>query len=284
MRALVLSSLAVLAVTADVRAREWEPAAPAECGSWVSVQVEVDGRAMPLYSSPDGTRRYVEARAGGRYELKIENRTGQRLGVKVAVDGLNVISGERDHTGPDRMYVLGPWEQTAIRGWRTSLESVRRFTFIDEKSSYAARSGKANGKMGWIELAVYPERRPVIVSEEDDRRRNERFDGAKDEQGAARDRAADASGARPAEAPSAKAQSAPAPGRSFPGTGWGDPAQDQVRLVQFDPAPTPVENVTVRYEYRAALQALGLIPRWEPRDRLSQRERGDGGFAKAPLW
>ena len=112
MRALVLSSLAVLgvAVAADVRAWEWEPAVPVEAGSWVSVQVEVDGRAMPLYSSEDGTRRYVEARAGGRYELKLANRTGQRLGVKVAVDGLNVISGERDHAGPDRMYVLGRFD------------------------------------------------------------------------------------------------------------------------------------------------------------------------------
>ena len=80
----------------------------------------------------------------------------------VHVDGLNVISGERGQRSagsqPGRMYVLDPWDQTEIQGWRTSLEEVRRFTFVDEQRSYAARSGKANSKMGWVEVAVYRER------------------------------------------------------------------------------------------------------------------------------
>jgi hypothetical protein len=280
MRVIVLSSLAVLAAAVSVPA--WEPAV-VECGSWVSMQVEVDGRAVPLYASPDGGRHYVEARAGGRYELRLANRTRARVGVKVSVDGLNVISGERDHPGPDRMYVLGPWESTAIRGWRTSLASVRSFTFVDEKSSYASRTGKANGKMGWIELSVYQERHALALDDWARRQRNEARPEAREEEDGARDRA-DAAGSPPA--PSAKSQAAPAPGRSFPGTGWGDPLHDQVRLVDFEPDGAPVESVTVRYEYRSALQALGLLPppSCERRDRLSQRERGELGFAQPPRW
>jgi hypothetical protein len=281
MRALVFSTMAVLAAAA-AQAWEWEPpSAPVDCGSWVSMQVEIDGRAMPLYASTDGGRHYVEARAGARYELRLANRTGQRIAVKVAVDGLNVISGERDHAGPDRMYVLSPWESTNIRGWRTSLTSVRSFTFVDEVRSYASRTGKANGKMGWIEVTVFQERHPIAMDGGAERRsRNEGAPEAQEEKDErSRDRA-DAAGA----APSAKAQAAPAPGRSFPGTGWGDPMHDRVQMVEFDAEPTPVENVTVRYEYRAALQALGVLPRPERRDRLTQRERGEGGFAQAPRW
>jgi hypothetical protein len=292
MRAIVLSTLAVLAAAAGASAWEWEPETPVECGSWVGMQVEVDGHARPLYAAADGNRHYVEARAGARYELRLTNRTGQRIGVKVAVDGLNVISGERDHSGIDRMYVLGPWESTAVRGWRTSLESVRSFTFVDERASYAARSGKANGKMGWIEVVVFRERQPAIGYGYNPwmERRQRSEDGAaeeKDAQPSPRDHADAANGAAAAP-PAAKGQAEglvrPAPGRSFPGTGWGDPMHDQVRLVDFDAEPTPVENVTVRYEYRAALQALGILPRYEPRDRLSQREGGEWGFAQPPRW
>jgi hypothetical protein len=58
-----------------------------------------------------------------------------------------------------------------------------------------------------------------------------------------------------------------------------------VTLVSFDPEPDPAERVTLRYEYRSALLALGILPRWPDRpDRLSQRERGELGFAPPPLW
>jgi hypothetical protein len=256
--------------------------APAERGSWVSLQVQVDDSAMPLYSSADGTRYYVEARAGSHYVLRLTNRTGERVGVKIAVDGLNVISGERDLPGPGRMYILGPWESTSIRGWRTSLAEVRRFTFVDEKASYANRSGKANGKMGWIELAVYRElHRPEPMVEYDDRE----YPGAaapapKPEaksRGEESGRADGFEGGRRSPAPSA-------PVESHPGTGWGRRLSDEVRLVDFDAEPHPIESVTLRYEYRAALVALGILPAPRHRDRLAERERGEWGFAKPPKY
>ena len=243
---------------------------PAAAGSWVSLDVSIDDEVMPLYRSTDGTRYYVEARKGGAYELHLANRSAERVGVELTVDGLNVISGEKDSPGPDRLYVLDPWENTTIRGWRTSLREVRSFTFVDEQASYATRSGKANARMGWIELAVYRERGRERYLE----RRQKREDGDRP--------------AAPAPAPyrgrrdEAESDSrAAAPESSYPGTGWGDSLQDRVRLVDFEAERQPVERLTVRYEYRSALRALGVLP---GRDRLSERERGEGGFARPPRW
>jgi len=74
-------------------------------------------------------------------------------------------------------------------------------------------------------------------------------------------------------------------GSSYPGTGWGRQTHDPVVLVSFDPEPAPHERVTLRYEYRSALVALGVLPpRPSPRDRLWQRERAEPGFAQPPGW
>src|SRR5262249_18676918 len=149
-----------LATAVPATAQPWDRSeAP---GRLVGVSVEVEGRMAPLYTAADGSGRfYLEAREGARYAITVANRTGERLGAAVVVDGLNAISGQRE-SGAGRMYILGPWEETTVRGWRTSLSEVQRFTFVDERGSYAVRSGKANGKMGWIEVNVYRERRPVV--------------------------------------------------------------------------------------------------------------------------
>jgi len=151
MRASILAALVVLS------------GATAHAGSLVDVAVDVGGRTAPLYGATDGSGRlYFEAREGCAYTLRLANRTGERLGAVVIVDGLNVISGEREEIGgpPGRMYVLGPWDGVDINGWRTSLSAIRQFTFVDERASYASRVGKANRHMGWVEIAVYREMRP----------------------------------------------------------------------------------------------------------------------------
>jgi hypothetical protein len=249
-------------------------------GALVDVEVEVDGRTTPLYPAPDGSGRlYLEAREGGRYTVALSNRTAERLGVELTVDGLNVISGSRDDRRPGRMYVLGPGERTEVQGWRTSLREVRRFTFVDEARSYAARTGQANPKVGWIEVAAYREHRPHV-----------RFEGPMPP---SLDR--DAAGASSAEAASPRAQAsgeksegradAPAP-RGYPGTGWGARTEDHAVLVDFRPQPQPSDRVTLRYEYKSGLRTLGIDvrpARWS-RDRLRERDRAEGGFARPPRW
>jgi hypothetical protein len=282
-------------------------AAPTEAGQWqasgalIDVSVEVEGATAPLFRARDGSGRYyLEAHAGRAYAIRVANRSPERVAVVLAVDGLNVISGERERgpsfSGrPGRMYVIGPWEDVWVRGWRTSLEDVRQFTFVDERASYAARTARANAKMGWIEAWVYREQPGPRVG----RRWPEPWDRptpyedtgeAKREGEDARTAPAPEAAAPPAASASPERRSAEGAmksrdrAESYPGTGWGARTSDPAMLVDFRPQPTPAESITLRYEYARALRALGVLPPpWPPRDRLRDRERGEG-FARPPLW
>lgn len=261
-----------------------------EAGSIVGVSVSVGGASAPLLAARDGSGRfYLEARAGQSYELTLTNRTSERLGVALIVDGLNTISGTRQAaSAPGRMYVLGPWQDTTVRGWRTSLSEIRRFTFVDERASYAARSGKANSKMGWVEVTVFRERRPYVARPywSEPRESWPEAESRSHDDGAAKSAPAPPATAAPearardeAESPRALGSTE---GRSYPGTGWGHSAYDPVEVVAFDAAPHAAETISLRYEYAPALRALGLLPppTWN-RDRLRER---DGGFAAPPAW
>ncbi len=279
-------SLLLLAVGAAAAGVEAHPrSVPATLGAPLSVSVEIDGEPAPLYLAPDGSGRYyVEARRGRHYSIELANSGGSRLGVLLTVDGLNVISGSRDE-GRGRMYVVDPWQRSRVAGWRTSLQEVREFDFVDERASYAARSGKANAKMGWIELAVYREREPFVSQPrwrmEPRRRPSEGPEPASAPEESAR-------GEAPRSAPSDEREMekgiAAGSVRSYPGTGWGRPAHDPAVLVSFDPEDVPCQTVTLRYEYRPALMALGVLPRTLPRDRLSERDQALPDFAQPPLW
>lgn len=289
------------AVPASAHSPYWEPP-----GSLVSVSVEVEGRDVPLYPAPDGSGRfYLEAREGERYGVRIANRTHERLGVVLTVDGLNAISGGLDR-GVGRMYVLNAWDSASIKGWRTSLDDIRRFTFVDERASYAARAGKANSKMGWIEVAVYRERPRPWVYQPGPVYRTDPYEesGARDQAGersadagekessSEADRAAKADRADGRDRPSARAEapmkappSTVPPAGGYPGTGWGAREDDPAMLVDFEPQSSPAERVTLRYEYASALRALGIPPaHWWARDRLRERDGGGSGFAKPPRW
>ena len=284
----LLAAMLVFGGTSAMARPHHLPDAP---GTLVGVSVALDGRAASLYPAPDGSGRYyLEARAGSRYSVSLANRTGERLGVVLSVDGLNAVSGERE-TQRGRMYVLDPWQTTSVQGWRTSLSDIRQFTFVDERRSYAARSGQANEKMGWIEVAVYRERHAQVKLREYPYSEPKRQDSAERQEGDGRNQAPaapapEASGSRDTAQAQGKLEAeSGARARSYPGTGWGDRAHDPVVLVSFDPEPNPSERVTLRYEYRSALVALGVLPApAPPRDRLWQRERAEPGFAQAPRW
>ena len=182
----LLAAMLVFGGTSAMARAHHLPDAP---GTLVGVSVALDGRAASLYPAPDGSGRYyLEARAGSRYSVSLANRTGERLGVVLSVDGLNAVSGERE-TQRGRMYVLDPWQTTSVQGWRTSLSDIRQFTFVDERRSYAARSGQANEKMGWIEVAVYRERHALVKLREYPYSEPKRQDSAERQEGDGRNQA-----------------------------------------------------------------------------------------------
>src|SRR5438477_6343490 len=79
-------------ISPPARAGVWQAS-----GSLVSMSVEVEGSAAPLYPARDGSGRYyLEAQSGGAYALRVSNHGPARVGVLLAVDGLNAISGERE--------------------------------------------------------------------------------------------------------------------------------------------------------------------------------------------
>jgi hypothetical protein len=255
---------------------------PSTPGPLVSVSVEVDGEPASLYPAPDGSGRfYLEAREGRPYSLTLTNRSAQRVGVVLNVDGLNVISGTRDE-GRGRMYVLDPWQSAAIRGWRSSLHEVHEFTFVDERASYAARSGKANRKTGWIELSVYRERGVALQAPPPDPGGTEPWDRREQNEGDRPARGEAKRSARSDDAPAASPQGEVT--RSYPGTGWGRSSHDPVVLVSFQAEAQASQTLSLRYEYRPALVALGVFPRRAPQDRLRERERAEAGFAQPPAW
>ncbi len=281
-------------------------------GSLVDVQVSVEGRPAPLYGSPQGdSRHYFQAIEGRNYSVVLRNNTHERVGVLIAVDGLNVVSGERTNLSPNEsMYVLSPWETTTIQGWRTSLDDVRRFVFVDEKRSYAERTGQANGDMGWIRVLAFREHRPWWAT-----RRGDLWGGRPgyDERGGreeARDRQPRAQMEQEAapSAPSPTREGAPSPsasseyrslnksageknesladrstGDSYPGTGWGEQRHDSVRQVAFTAERVATDQHVLRYEYASGLRALGIFPNRD-RDRLRDRDNGTLGFAQPPKW
>jgi hypothetical protein len=268
-------------------------------GSLVDVQLLVDGRPTSLYDSPQGDRRhYFEAIAGGRYSVVLRNNSSQRVGVLISVDGLNVVNGERTSlASTEPMYVLGPWQSTTINGWRTSLDAVRRFVFVDEQRSYAERTGQANGDMGWIRVLAFREQRPWwdrsqgMIRDERLKDVRDRLDGqrsnAKEEGaplGAAPPTTASPEPARDMASRESMQKSQGMAGgseNSYPGTGWGDKRHDPVQQVQFTAERYATDNLVFRYEYASGLQALGI---YFHRNRLRERDGGELGFAKPPRW
>ena len=128
-------------------------------GNIVDVQIRTNGGTAPLFFRPGADdRHYFQAFKGRNYSIFVRNTTGQRVGVLLAVDGINVVNGERSSLSRNEpLYVLDPWESAEITGWRTSLKDVRRFVFVDEQRSYAERTGQSNGDLGWIRVLAFRE-------------------------------------------------------------------------------------------------------------------------------
>jgi hypothetical protein len=254
-------------------------------GRLVDVQVQVNGRTAPLFTAPGRyDRSYFQAFKGRNYSLVVRNNSSRRVGVLLAVDGLNVISGERSSLSRhEAMYVLDPYEQTTINGWRTSLHEVRRFVFVNEERSYAERTGQANGDMGWIRVLAFRENRPGWDDFGKIRDNNQHpyrgdYDDAPSIEGKGAPRAQSAP-----SAPDMAKQYGNRTEESNPGTGWGEREWDRVSRTHFVAEHNPVDRITLRYEYARGLAQLGIrVP--SHRDRTWERERGELGFAQPPRW
>lgn len=240
-----------------------------------SVEVVVEGTAAQEYAGRG--RRYIEAFENAEYELRIHNPSGARVAVALSVDGLNTIDARHTSAWDAHKWVIEPYGTISVRGWQMSSENARRFYFTTERDSYAAKLGQA-ANLGVISAVFYRERHPVTITratpasprptyKEEDRVRVPESNTESPARGeASRDAAKQRS-----------IPSYPAPDDESAATGIGKSVRNDVQWIKMDLESQPVGEITIRYEYRAALVKLGIIPRDYPRPGvLDRRERAQG--------
>jgi hypothetical protein len=187
---------------------------------------------------------YVEAIKGDRYSIQVTNQSGRRIGVVIAVDGRNIISGKKsDLQRNERMYIINAYASGTFEGWRTSMERTNRFYFTEPSDSYAEKVFGDISAMGTIALAVYREKLPEIIP----------YSGKL---------------SRTPEAPAAAPQAPGGAGsadqaerkQEEAGTGFGETTYSPAHTVHFEPEKAPAEKIVLKYEWRAELCRKGIIP------------------------
>jgi len=194
-------------------------------------------------------KKYLEARRGENYSILIRNRTPERIGAVIAVDGRNIISGKKsDLKNGEDMYIVNGYEHGRYDGWRTASDKVHKFYFTDMSDSYAMRTSSDSTAMGVIAVAIYREKeRPKLLYEQ------KRLDKAP---------------AAPSAENSTRGKGGAARDESA-GTGFGDERYSPVIGVAFEPDPTPVQKTLVKYEWREVLCRKGILSCGrEPQNRL----------------
>ena len=263
------------AVEAEINSEPLEVEPPAANGGFL-VEVLINGVPVAEYAARG--RRYIEAFENAEYELRIHNPSASRVAVALAVDGLNTIDARHTSAWEARKWVIEPYGTIHVRGWQMSADNARRFYFTTERDSYAAKLGQA-ANVGVIAAVFFRERRPITVmpvtpgqsgapsSSKDDRMRepqanteSSRGDGGRD-------------AARPKSLPGY-----PPPDDESAATGIGRSVSNSVQWIKMDLEPRAISEVTIRYEYRASLVRLGIIPRPYTRPEVLDRREGAKGF------
>jgi hypothetical protein len=196
-------------------------------------------REIPVRARDGAMRSYLEAERGARYEVRVRNTSGERLGLVIAVDGRNIIDGRKSELArSEPMYVLGAWDTQNYAGWRANLDAINEFYFTDWSDSYAEAFGDRSAK-GVIAVAVYrevPPPPPVAQRYEEE----------------------DASASRPAGAAGAPPAADRAAEKSA-GTGYGDRRADRAVVVEFVAESDPATRHFIKYEWRETLCRKQLL-------------------------
>src|SRR5690349_11507760 len=265
---MVLAAVAVKVGAGTVRARQpvgseltIEPVEPVTDDNGFSVEVLIGGRPASEYLARG--RRYIEALENAEYELRIHNPTSSRVAVALSVDGMNTIDARHSSAWDAHKWVVEPYGTISVRGWQMSSENARRFYFTTERDSYGAKLGQT------ANLGVMPgQREEKSANRGEDRPRNDPVPSASGSAGTLANR------------DTAKERTAnpyPPPDDESAATGIGRTVQNGVTWIKMDLDPRPAGEVTIRYEFRAGLVRLGIVPRDNPRpDVLNRREKAEG--------
>lgn len=237
LRNIIVSLISLLAITSCANTPPTERLPPTPLTRpYLPIEIKVLGDnsgslpEFPVSGDASHYRAYLQAAQTERYKIRVSNNTDQRVGVVIAVDGRNIISGQKSYLqNSERMYILNPHSSEEYEGWRSNQNQVNRFYFTEAADSYAAAWGD-NSAMGVIAMAVYAERpRPEIINQMSDMAR-----------------------AAPGAAKSMEKR------ESAAGTGYGETTYSPSVAVSFEPLPDPIEKVFLKYEWRETLCKKGI--------------------------
>jgi hypothetical protein len=239
-------------------------------GGVVDLRIASDaGGEFPQYRTyprvrHEGRYFYVEAVKGEKYSIEVTNRSDRNIGVVIAVDGRNIISGNKsDLKNTERMYIISPHATNTFEGWRTGMDRTNRFYFTEQSDSYAEKVFSDGSAMGTIAVAVYREKLPPITLKSELPYRTQ-------------------------EAPAGAARNAPMEKRSYDraekekseqaGTGFGETTYSPAREVRFETENIISDKIVLKYEWRQELCKKGIIG-CGPKNRLWPN---DERFAPVP--
>jgi len=240
-----------------------------------SVEVIVDGRRLQEYDGHG--RRYIEALENAEYELRLNNPTGSRVAVALSVDGMNTIDARHTTAWEAHKWVIAPYSTITVRGWQMSSENARRFYFTTERDSYGAKIGQT-ANLGLISAVFFRERKPLVITQAEPGRRGDKDEGLNRDEKAPKEATESASANATGDAAKARrAPGYPPPDDESAATGIGRNVSNGVQWIKMELDSSPAGEVAIRYEYRAALVRLGIIPGSVPRpDVLDRREKAAG--------
>jgi hypothetical protein len=262
------------------------PAWAGVVGQAVEVSIVTDdGRPLPTYPAEVryGVHKvYAEAVRGDCYRIEVRNRLDRRVGLVIAVDGRNIISGSKSWLkNTERMYILEPFGTGEFSGWRVARDRINRFYFTHVADSYAAAFGDESA-MGVIAVAAYPEveRRLTPYHAQSDPPRGRCGEG---KSAGSADRA-DARAAAPSAAGTLSRDKGQRSEQSLEsaGTGYGHEEYAPSVIVAFEPEKKAVEKIYLKYEWRSTLCKLGIVACDGPRRHPPNRLWDDLGYAPPP--
>jgi hypothetical protein len=222
--------------------------APAEAGVEVDVEIidRASGEVLPVYWHAG--ERHVAGEPGREYEIRLESRSDCRVLAVTSVDGVNVITGATASTRGSG-YVLDPWRDVAIDGWRKSMDEVAAFYFTALPDSYAARTRRPEN-VGVIGVALFRERVDRVPMPHAESKASQAAESAADAQ---------------------------------LGTGHGRRLDSGARYAHFERASErPDEVIRIYYDSRRNLVARGVIPRHHDRYARRQPDPFPNGFVPDP--
>lgn len=211
-----------------------------------------EGRQLPVYWHEG--KAWVAGKPGNEYALRIRNRGREEILAVVSVDGVNVVSGET--ANPQQSgYVLSPWRQFELTGWRRNLGQTAAFYFTPLPDSYAARTGRPDD-VGVIGVALFRKKAPPPPPPAEIAPLSRRVPTAPS--------ASDAGAALGEARAESRQDSVPSLSGKL-GTGHGRTEVSHARYVGFERATAhPAETVSIYYDSHHNLVARGIIPRVDP--------------------